>query len=148
MKSPFHGTGDGSTRRSARSTAKRSPRGSLRRPVKVPFFGPFSAKTSSERVFSGSRCYQSLYLKTFSGCAIVQGRLLGSSIPYLKMEKKRKNEKSTSKNAHFCQNGSKIAQNQKKYPRKSSTLRPTPLSAEWNRWRHSPPPLPSLPFAS
>jgi hypothetical protein len=26
--------------------------------------GPFSAKTSSERDFSSSRCYQSLYLKT------------------------------------------------------------------------------------
>jgi hypothetical protein len=57
----------------------------------------FPAKTSSERLFSGSRCYQTLYLKTFSGRAIVQGRVRRSSIPSLKIEKKRKTEKSTLK---------------------------------------------------
>jgi hypothetical protein len=41
------------------------PGGSLRRPVKVPFFGPFSAKTSSERDFSSSTCYQTFCFKTF-----------------------------------------------------------------------------------
>jgi hypothetical protein len=53
-------------------------------------------------------------LKTFLGCAIHQGRLLRSSIPSSGIEKTTKRGKSTSKNAHFCQNGSKIAQNQKK----------------------------------
>jgi hypothetical protein len=56
------------------------------------------AKTSSTRVFSGSRCGQTPCLKTLFGWATTQGGFLRASIPYLKIEKKQKKEKSGSKN--------------------------------------------------
>jgi hypothetical protein len=85
-----------------------------------PFRDPSSAKTSCERLFSGSRCYQSSCLTIDLRWAIHQGRLLRASIPSPKMEKKRKTEKSGSKNGHFRGNRSKMAANRKNRPRKTS----------------------------
>jgi hypothetical protein len=83
-----------------------------------PRFGEVNpAKTSSHEGFSSSTCYQTLYLKTYFGWAVTQGRILRASIPSREVEKKQKKEKSGLKKGRNCQNGSKKAPNRKKGPR-------------------------------
>jgi hypothetical protein len=119
LRNHFFGARHGrSTQPLSATTASRSPRESLSRSPRITF----PAKSSSGGPFSSSRCYQSLYLKTVFRWAIVQPRVRGASIPYLKIEKKQKTEKSASKNAHFRGNRSKTTQNLRNTPPEIGTF--------------------------
>jgi hypothetical protein len=78
--------------------------------------------------------------KTFSGCAIHQGRVHDASIPSPKMEKTTKPEKSAPEKVKNRQNRSKIVEKQKNAARQIRRL-----TADTPSRVHRPPIEPSLP---
>jgi hypothetical protein len=76
-ESLFRAPRERSTQPLSGSTAKRSSRESLSRSLRITF----PAKTSSGEAFSGSRCYQTLYLKTIFRRANHHGRVVGVGFP-------------------------------------------------------------------